>query len=131
MSSFVRRTGAGVAGVVVILWVLSLPACNPLGPQRPPLPDSTFRQVLVDLHLTTARSRLETAFPQDLPDSVLTRHGVHLEDVEASLRYYSERPGAFASLYNGVIDTLRAIREQHSRHSESSSVSDPEQRAAE
>ena len=96
---------------------LSLPGCSVVSSERPPLPDSTFTRVLVETHLMTARSRLNRAFPQSLPDSVLERYDVRREEVDATLRYYSERPAAFSSLYNGVIDTLNAIQQTRSRRS--------------
>lgn len=100
---------------LLVLGALSLPGCSSLTSERPPLPDSTFTRVLVETHLMTARSRLNRAFPPSLPDSILHRYDVQQDDIDATLRYYSERPAAFASLYNGVIDTLNAIQQNRSR----------------
>ncbi len=111
---FVPRSALAVAAGLA-LSALSLAGCSAVSPERPPLPDSTFTRVLVETHLMTARSRLDTAFPTSLPDSILQRHDVQREDLDATLRYYSERPSAFSSLYNGVIDTLNAIQQDRSR----------------
>lgn len=116
--------------VGLALCVLSLSGCSVFSSERPPVPDSTFTRVLVDTHLMTARSRLNTAFPPSLPDSVLQRYDVHREDLDATLRYYSERPGAFSSLYNGVIDTLNAIQQDRSRRRSPSSDSAQSERRA-
>lgn len=87
---------------------LSLGACS-LTSDAPPLPDSTFSRVLVDLHLLSARKNQPAPLPQGLNDSLLAHHGIEREEFNATLRYYTHRPDVFASLYNGVIDTLKAI----------------------
>lgn len=103
------------AATVLVLGVVFLSGCSVFSSERPPLPDSTFTRVLVESHLMTARSRLDTAFPTSLPDSILQRHDVQRDDLDATLRYYSERPAAFSSLYDGVIDTMNAIQQERSR----------------
>lgn len=100
---------------VFLLGTLFLSGCSSFSSEGPALPDSTFTRVLVETHLMTARSRLETAFPPALPDSILQRYDVDRNEVDATLRHYSEHPGEFASLYNSVIDTLNAIRQRRSR----------------
>lgn len=117
MTAALRPALAGA--VALLLSGMLLTGCSVVSSDRPPLPDSTFTRVLVETHLMTARSRLTRAFPQALPDSVLQRYGVRQADVDATLRYYSERPAAFSSLYNGVIDTLNAIQQTRSRRSRS------------
>ena len=93
---------------------LSLPvvfsACSSLSDDEPPLPDSTFTRVLVDLHLTTARGERFSSLPPGIEDSVFTHHGVRAEEVDATLRYYTRHPKALESLYNGVIDSLNALQ---------------------
>lgn len=81
-----------------------------LASKDPPLPDSTFSRVLVDIHLLSARKNRPAALPPGLEDSLFTHHGVQREDFRATLQYYTRRPGAFKSLYNTVVDTLKAIR---------------------
>lgn len=78
--------------------------------ENPPLADSTFTRVLVDLHMTTARGGQFTKLPPAPTDSVLAVHEVRREDFDATLRYYTQHPDAFATLYDAVIDTLRALR---------------------
>ena len=84
--------------------------CSSITGEDPPLADTTFAQVLTDLHMTTARSSEFTRLPPAVTDSVLHFHGVRREDFDATLRYYTRHPDAFASLYNAVIDTLSALR---------------------
>jgi hypothetical protein len=84
-------------------------ACSPLTSDSPPLPDSTFTRVLVDVHFLSARQNRAAPLPPDLRDSLLAHHGVQREDVQATLRYYTRHPDDFANLYNAVIDTLKAI----------------------
>lgn len=86
-----------------------LGACS-LTEEEPPLPDSTFSRVLVDFHLLSARKRRPEPLPAGLNDSLLAHHGVKRSDFEATLQYYTRRPDAFASLYDSVIDTLKALK---------------------
>lgn len=77
--------------------------------ENPPLADSTFSRVLVDFHLLSARKRQPAPLPAGLNDSLLAHHDVRRRDFEATLHYYTRRPDEFASLYNGIIDTLKAL----------------------
>lgn len=95
---------------LALLFALGLAACSPFTPGDPPVADSTFRRVLVELHLTTARSEHQDTIPKGLPDSILRRYDVRREDFDATLRHYSRHPDAFESLYDGVIDTLNALQ---------------------
>lgn len=93
----------------LLLGSLVLAGCSTFPSGDPPLADSTFSQVLVDLHLVTARTKHHAPRPLGLRDSVFAQHDVHRSEFEATLQYYSERPDAFESLYKGVLDTLNAI----------------------
>lgn len=110
-------TGSTFGGVaaLVLLWGATLPGCSLFSSSPPPVPDSTLTRVLVGMHLSTARAQFDTAaVPRRLADSVLARHGMDSSDLDAALRYYSKRPQAFETLYDGVIDTLRATRQRQS-----------------
>jgi hypothetical protein len=84
--------------------------CSTISEEKPPLPDSTFTRVLVDLHMTRARGKRFTRRPPGATDSVFAHHGVHAEAFDATLRYYTRRPDAFSSLYEAVVDSLNALR---------------------
>lgn len=92
--------------------ILGSTGCSSFTGEEPPLADSTFTRLLTDLHLTTVRGDRFTRKPPALTDSVFAFHGVRREAFDATLRYYSRRPDAFAALYTAVIDTLNAIRSQ-------------------
>jgi hypothetical protein len=87
---------------------LSLGACS-LTSDAPPVADSTFSRVLVDIHLLSARKHQSAPLPRGLNDSLLAHHGIEREEFNATLRYYAHHPDVLTSLYNGVIDTLKAI----------------------
>jgi hypothetical protein len=99
---------------VLLSLLLGLPivfsGCRSFPGDDPPLPDSTFTRVLVDLHLTTARGERLSSLPSGIEDSVFARHGVRREEVDATLRYYARQPEDLETLYNGVIDTLSALQ---------------------
>jgi hypothetical protein len=84
-------------------------ACSLFSSAPPPLSDSTFSRVLVDIHLLSARRDLARPLPQGLRDSLLTHHGIRREDFNSTLRYYARHPNDFSLLYNAVIDTLKAV----------------------
>lgn len=70
--------------------------------------DSTLAVVLVDLHL--AKARAEHAGTRIARDSVLRRHGVRPPAFEAALDHYARHPNAYATIYERVIDSLRALQ---------------------
>jgi len=92
-----------------------LSGCSSGSADTPPLPDSTFSRVLVEMHLLTARATLDEDLPAGAPDSLLQQYGLEREEVEAALRYYSRRPARLDAIYNAVIDTLGAL-EQRTRY---------------
>jgi len=93
--------------------------CSTIAEEKPPLPDSTFTRVLVDLHMTTARGKRFTRRPPGATDSVFAHHGVQKEAFDATLRYYTRRPDAFSSLYDAVVDSLNALRSRPWKRSSS------------
>ncbi len=99
-------------------------ACS-VASQDPPLSDSTFSRILVDIHLLSARKARPASLPAGLYDSLLTHQGVQREDFRATLQYYTRHPDAFSSLYNNVIDTLKAITSRR-RYGPSSSPGLPD-----
>ena len=104
----------GLRALIVPLFIgLLLPlgtSCSPFSSSPPPIPDSTFSRILVELHVLSARGRQESPVPVQVRDSILHHYGVDSSDFEQTLGYYSRRPEDFASLYNTVIDSLNALR---------------------
>lgn len=98
-------------------------ACS-LASENPPLADSTFSRVLVDLHLLSVRKKQPTPLPPRLSDSLLRHHDVQRKEFDATLRYHARHPDDFASLYDGVLDTLKAISNRRYEPSTSPGVPD-------
>lgn len=100
---------------ILLLLSVGLAGCSSVSSGDPPVADSTFSAVLVDLHLIAARAQHRETLRPGLRDSVFTHHGVRRNEFEATLEYYTNRPDSFEALYNGVLDTLNAI-EGNLRH---------------
>lgn len=81
----------------------------------PPIPDSTFSSVLVELHLLEGQYRRGVISHTRTRDSVFARYGVERATFETTLDYYAAHPKAFADLYTSVVDTLRAIEKDLER----------------
>lgn len=94
---------------VLLLTLAGSTACSTFSADDAPLPDTTFTQVLIGLHLSEARNAHVGAIPSGLRDSVLARHGVSRRDFETTLHYYSRHPDAFEGLYDTVLDSLNAL----------------------
>ncbi len=93
-----------------MLCLFLLPGCSRFSDDTPPVPDSTFTRVLMEMHLMEARSTLEPPLPPGLRDSILARYDLQPEEYEATLEHYSRNPQAFETLYQKVIDSLRSTR---------------------
>lgn len=104
-----RTTVAHVMGVLLlgIGACTGLTACSSFSPAEPPLADSTLVTVLTELHLAQVRvDMMQDTTLTALRDSIFSHHGVPREQFEQALRYYSERPEAYVSLYGAVRDSL-------------------------
>lgn len=109
--------------------LLGTSGCSLVTSEEPPLADSTFTRVLVDLHLTAVRADQFTRLPPAATDSVFAFHDVQPETFDATLRYYSRHPEDFGSLYDTVIDTLNSLRNRNWEASpDSSARPDPARR---
>lgn len=108
--SSMKRLPCGPARVALaaVLAVLlgTAAACSSLAEDVPPVDDSVFVEVLIDLHLAEARDRLAAGRPALPRDSLLARHGIEPATYRAALAYYAERPDAFHELYGRVLDRL-------------------------
>jgi len=94
---------------------LGLSGCASESTDAPPLPDSTFSRVLVEMHLLSARANHDEGLPRGASDSLLRHYDLAPGDVKEALRYYSRRPARLNAIYDAVIDTLSAL-EQRSRY---------------
>lgn len=114
---------------VIFLGLISLgtSACSWISEKEPPLPDSTFSRMLVEMHLLTARTEQGPPPPPGIHDSLFARHDVSRDEFEATLQYYTRRPRAFEELYGAVVDSLSAV-ENRDQSSLPSTVPDSIQR---
>lgn len=109
--------------------LLGSSGCSLVTSEEPPLADSTFARVLVDLHLTAVRADQFTRLPPAARDSVFAFHDVEPKSFDATLRYYSRHPEDFGALYDTVIDTLNSLRNRNWEASpDSSALPDPARR---
>lgn len=98
----------GLLGAMFGLALLA--GCSVFSTDDEPLPDSTFTDVLTELHMASARQSGEVATPRGLRDSIFSRYDVAPSEFEATLQHYARRPDRFETLYQTVIDTLQALR---------------------
>jgi len=89
-----------------------LSACSLFSAGDPPLPDSTTARVLVELHLLEGQHRRGLVPDGRARDSIFAHYGTDRATFERTLDYYSAHPKSFATLYTGVVDTLRAIEKE-------------------
>jgi len=83
-------------------------ACTLLEEEQPPLDEDTLVVVIADLHLLEARADLEDeTLPPAARDSLFAYHGISVQEYEAAVSYYAERPRAYNALYRRVVDRLR------------------------
>lgn len=89
----------------------SLAACSSFSPEEPPVADSTFIEVLTELHLAAARVEVyaDTTLSV-LQDSIFAHYGVPRGRFERALTYYSEHPTAYETIYRAMQDSLDAER---------------------
>ena len=95
-----------------------LSGCSSFSSDEKPLRDSTFVQMLTELHLAKARIAVQKPVPAGFRDSLFARHGVDTTAFNATLDYYSQRPDAFQHLYSGVIDTLQSLQRPQAQRSQ-------------
>lgn len=94
----------------MLLGLFILVGCSSFSKEAPPVPDSTFSRVLMEMHLREARATREPPLPPGIRDSILARYDLQPDEYEATLEHYSRHPQAFEDLYQKVIDSLRATR---------------------
>lgn len=91
---------------LALVGLLLTAGCSPGDPAAPPPADSTFVDVLVDLHLAHARAGY-TGEPSDsLRIAALERHGLDTLAFRRALAYYAAHPEAYLPLYDEALDRL-------------------------
>lgn len=87
----------------------SLGACSSFSPEEPPMADSTFIEVLTELHLAATRVQIyEDTTLTTLQDSIFAHYDVPRERFERTLAYYSKHPTTYQTLYEAMQDSLNA-----------------------
>jgi hypothetical protein len=122
-TSLIATSPRWVLGLIVVAGLLA--GCTSSSPDSPPLADSTFARVLVDVHLAQTRHGThanQSAAPPPPRDSIFAHHGIRATAFEATLRHYSRRPEALARIYQSVIDTLTARRQAARRAARAASA---------
>lgn len=90
---------------LLALLLLVLSACSDQRPGQPPVADSTFAEILVEMHLARGAATFDVP-PPGIRDSILAGYGVDSSRWEQALVYYSEHPDAYLQRYNDVLDRL-------------------------
>ena len=91
------------------LLLLSVAGCGGSQP-APPVADSTMAALLTDLHARAASRELFAEQAATGTDTLLAAHGLDQRRYRDAMRYYLEHPGAYAELYDMVIERLSAAR---------------------
>jgi hypothetical protein len=86
-----------------------------------------MQRVLVEVHLATGRQETTSSLPGGVVDSIYARHGIDSTAFDHALQYYSRHPARLSTLYDGVLDTLSALRRPDSTRAPSSQ-SGPDER---
>lgn len=94
----------------MLVGIFLLSGCSPFSSDPKPIPDSTFTRLLTELHLAASRRDIDAPYHSALRDTILIRYGVRQAEFDTTLRYYSRHPDAFKTLYQSVVDSLKAIR---------------------
>lgn len=91
----------------------ALTACSSFSPQEPPIADTTFIDVLTELHLAQVRADIyDDSTVVALRDSVFSHYDISQTQFERALTYYSERPSTYISIHEAVQDSLEAGRKR-------------------
>ena len=104
-----KRTSS-LYSCLVALSLGALTACSVIAEPDPPVADSTLIDVLIEFHLANARADLGYDLPPALRDSVLAAHHLDRTAFDEAMAYYAERPDAYLSLYNELLDRFSAER---------------------
>ena len=96
--------------LVVIILGVCIANCTTPAQQESLIADSTLVKVLIDLHLIEVRISEGHDVDPGLRDSVFSVFGIDSLQFAATMRYFSEKPDAYASLYSRIIERLNTER---------------------
>ena len=72
--------------------------------------DSVFVNLLIELHLASARGQRWNDLGANARDSVLDRYGLTPADYERAVDYYTANPATYLDRYNDALDRLNVER---------------------
>jgi hypothetical protein len=109
-----RNAAYMIRGLLLCLGLCgALTACSSFSPQEPPIADTTFVDMLTELHLAQVRVDIyDDTTLVALRDSVFSHYDVSQTQFERALKYYSERPSTYISIHEAVQDSLEAGRKR-------------------
>ncbi len=94
--------------VLMPLLLLAVQGCGFVANDRPPVTDSLYAEVLIDLHLAaTMAKRGET--PPFSADSILALHGIDSVAYQQAALYYGRHPEEAADVYGRAMDRLSTL----------------------
>jgi hypothetical protein len=107
-----RSRPPGLYSLLLILLTVAVwcTGCSAVTSDEPPVSDSTLVQVLLELHLASARAEVVRDVSPTLRDSILFHYGLDSTSFEAALSYYIDRPEEYKALYTKVLDQINEER---------------------
>jgi len=99
----------------LVLGLLTLSACSAFTSDEPPISDSTLVEVLIELHLVSARLELQYDHQPAARDSILFIYGLDAQRFEDIMAYYADHPEAYSAIYTTMLDRISAERLQQGK----------------
>ena len=107
-NSLAQRMARGA----LVIALLTLSACSAFTSDEPPISDSTMVEVLIELHLVTARLELQYDHQPAVRDSILFKYGLDAQRFQDIMAYYADHPEAYSAIYTTMLDRISAERLQ-------------------
>ncbi len=99
----------------LVLGLLTLSACSAFTSDEPPISDSTLVEVLIELHLVSARLELQYDHQPAVRDSILFIYGLDAQRFQDIMAYYADHPEAYSAIYTTMLDRISAERLQQGK----------------
>ena len=99
----------------LVIGLLALSACSAFTSDEPPISDSTLVEVLIELHLVSARLELQYDHQPAARDSILFIYGLDAQRFEDIMAYYADHPEAYSAIYTTMLDRISAERLQQGK----------------
>ena len=98
--------------ISLFLVVLFLPwaGCSSPLADQPPISDSTYVELMIDLHLATGRSQILQDTTLSIRDSIFAKYGIDSTQFEAIGAYYARNPSQYLDTYDTILDKLSSER---------------------